>query len=62
MFASQHKLDNLNLVVDNNHISMLGFTDDIVSHEGLSPRLWRLSAGNAPRWMGTTCKPFRTRF
>jgi transketolase len=39
MFASQHKLDNLNLIVDNNHISMLGFTDDIVSHNGLSPRL-----------------------
>jgi transketolase len=32
MFASQHKLDNLNLVVDNNGISMLGYTDDIVSH------------------------------
>ena len=39
MFASQHKLDNLNLIVDNNHISMLGFTDDIVSHNGLSSRL-----------------------
>lgn len=32
MFASQHCLDNLNLIVDNNQISMLGFTDDIVSH------------------------------
>ena len=32
MFASQHQLDNLNLIVDNNQISMLGFTDDIVSH------------------------------
>jgi transketolase len=39
MFASQHKLDNLNLIVDNNHISMLGFTDDILSHNGLSSRL-----------------------
>jgi transketolase len=39
MFASQHKLDNLNLIVDNNNISMLGFTDDIVSHGGLVKRL-----------------------
>jgi transketolase len=47
MFASQHGLDNLNLIVDNNHISMLGFTDDIVSHNGLSSRLeafgWKCS-------------------
>jgi transketolase len=45
MFASQHKLDNLHLIVDNNSISMLGFTDDIVSHNGLVRRLeafgWR---------------------
>jgi len=39
MFASQHKLDNLNLIVDDNHISMLGFTDDIVSHKSLSERI-----------------------
>ncbi len=39
MFASQHKLDNLHLIVDNNSISMLGFTDDIVSHGGLVNRL-----------------------
>jgi transketolase len=39
MFASQHKLDNLHLVVDNNSISMLGFTDEIVSHDGLVGRL-----------------------
>lgn len=39
MFASQHRLDNLNLIVDNNHISMLGFTDEIVSHQGLTSRL-----------------------
>jgi transketolase len=39
MFASHHKLDNLNLIVDNNSISMLGFTDDIVSHDSLSARL-----------------------
>ena len=39
MFASQHKLDNLNLIVDNNQISMLGYTDDIVSHHSLSARL-----------------------
>lgn len=39
MFASQHKLDNLHLIVDDNRISMLGFTDDIVSHGALSQRL-----------------------
>lgn len=39
MFASQHKLDNLNLIVDNNSISMLGYTDDIVSHDPLASRL-----------------------
>lgn len=39
MFASQHKLDNLHLIVDNNSISMLGYTDDIVSHNGLTKRL-----------------------
>jgi transketolase len=39
MFASQHRLDNLNLIVDNNKIAMLGFTDDIVSHGGLTDRL-----------------------
>lgn len=39
MFASQHKLDNLHLIVDNNGIAMLGFTDDIVSHRGLANRL-----------------------
>ena len=39
MFASQHRLDNLNLIVDDNQISMLGYTDDIVSHGSLSARL-----------------------
>ncbi len=39
MFASQHKLDNLHLIVDDNRISMLGFTEDIVSHGSLSQRL-----------------------
>lgn len=39
MFASQHKLDNLHLVVDDNRISMLGYTDDIVSHGPLAARL-----------------------
>jgi transketolase len=38
MFASQHCLDNLNLVIDDNRISMLGFTDDIVSHGDLAKR------------------------
>jgi len=48
MFASQHKLDNLNLIVDDNHISMLGFTKDIVDHVDLGARLsafgWDCSA------------------
>jgi len=39
MFASQHGLDNLNLVVDNNGISMLGYTEEIVSNGDLSSRL-----------------------
>ena len=39
MFASQHKLDNLNLIVDNNSISMLGYTDDIITHGSLKDRL-----------------------
>jgi transketolase len=39
MFATQHKLDNLHLIVDNNGISMLGYTDDIVSHDDLGTRL-----------------------
>ncbi len=39
MFASQHRLDNLNLIVDDNGISMLGYTDEIVSHGQLSERL-----------------------
>lgn len=38
MFASQHHLDNLNLIVDNNSISMLGYTDDIVSNGNLAQR------------------------
>ena len=39
MFASHHKLDNLNLIVDNNNISMLDHTDNIISHSGLVDRL-----------------------
>jgi transketolase len=39
MFASHHRLDHLNLVVDDNRISMLGHTDQIVSHDSLSARL-----------------------
>jgi transketolase len=39
MFASHHRLDNLNLVVDDNRISMLGHTDQIVSHQDLAGRL-----------------------
>lgn len=39
MFASHHKLDNLHLIVDNNQISMLDYTDKIVSHNPLMARL-----------------------
>ena len=39
MFAPQHQLDNLNLIVDDNGTSMLGYTDDIISHGSLSSRL-----------------------
>ena len=39
MFASQHKLDNLHLIIDNNQISMLGYTNEIVSHGDLNSRL-----------------------
>jgi len=35
MFAAQHQLDNLTVIVDNNQISMLGLTDEIVSHRNL---------------------------
>lgn len=39
MFASHHGLDNLNLIVDNNQISMLDHTARIVSHDSLVERL-----------------------
>ena len=39
MFASQHGLDNLNMVVDNNRICMLGHTDTVVTHGSLASRL-----------------------
>lgn len=35
MFSAQHQLDNLTVLVDNNQISMLGPTDEIVSHRSL---------------------------
>lgn len=35
MFAAQHKLNNLTVIVDNNQICMLGPTDGIVSHRNL---------------------------
>ena len=38
-FAAHHKLDNMNVIVDNNRISMLGFTDEAVSHGNLGKRL-----------------------
>ncbi|MQA51732.1 transketolase [Pseudomonas piscis] len=38
MFAAQHRLDNLTVLVDNNQISMLGATDEIVSHRDLEAK------------------------
>lgn len=38
MFASHHQLDNLHLIIDDNRISMLGYTNQIVSHDPLSTR------------------------
>ncbi len=35
MLAAQHGLDNLTVIVDNNQISMLGPTDEIISHRDL---------------------------
>jgi transketolase len=39
MLASHHFLDNINIIIDNNKISMLGYTEDIVSHGCISSRL-----------------------
>lgn len=39
MFASHHNLDNLHLIVDDNQISMLDHTKNIVSHNNLHNRL-----------------------
>lgn len=39
MFASHHGLDNLHLIVDDNRISMLGQTANIVAHDSLIGRL-----------------------
>jgi transketolase len=38
MFAAQQELDNLTVLVDNNQISMLGHTDEIVSHRNLAKK------------------------
>lgn len=43
MFASHHKLDKLHVIVDNNGINMLGYTDAIVSHADLNGRLTAFS-------------------
>lgn len=55
MFAAQHQLDNLTVLVDNNQISMLGATDGIVSHRNLRAKLtafgWQVQVvddGHAP--------------
>lgn len=35
MFAGHHKLDNINLVIDDNRIAMLDFTANIIDHANL---------------------------
>ncbi len=39
MFAAQHGLDNLNLIVDDNKVAMLGYTVEIVALGNLAARL-----------------------
>jgi transketolase len=39
MFAAHHGLDNLNLIVDDNAIAMLGRTREVVGHGDLAARL-----------------------
>ncbi|MCB1822246.1 MAG: transketolase [Candidatus Competibacteraceae bacterium] len=39
MLAAHYRLDNLTVIVDNNHISMLGPTDTIISHRSLTAKL-----------------------
>jgi len=39
MLASQHRLDRLNLIVDDNRTAMLGHTKDIIDHVSLVDRL-----------------------
>jgi transketolase len=39
MLASQHKLDSLTLIIDDNQTSMLGHTRDIIDHVSLADRL-----------------------
>ena len=39
MFASQKKLDNLTIVIDNNKLESLDLTDNILSNEPLDERL-----------------------
>jgi len=38
MFAAHHNLDNLNVIIDDNSISMLGHTDSIISHKSLAKK------------------------
>jgi len=38
MFAAHHQLDNLHVIVDNNRIAMLGYTEQIISHGSLAEK------------------------
>jgi len=39
MFSSHHQLDNMHLIIDNNRISMMGYTDEILSIQPLKKRI-----------------------
>jgi len=66
MFAAQHGLDNLTVLVDNNQISMLGATDDIVSHRDLAAKFsafgWQAQVvidGHSPQAIATALNASR---
>lgn len=66
MFAAQHGLDNLTVLVDNNQISMLGNTDEIVSHRDLAAKFsafgWQAQVvheGHSPQAIATALNTSR---
>jgi transketolase len=66
MFAAQHRLDNLTVLVDNNQISMLGATDEIISHRDLQAKFsafgWQAQVvidGHSPQAIATALNASR---